>query len=107
MKKLIILTALMLFVVATSAFAAGPPPSPQHQYDNSSAFILGSVTFGSAALAANSVGAFHLIAGEKATLDTKSSFTSIETPSTEIIKVSGSTEQTTSGFVDFTGTINP
>jgi len=99
MKKVMVLTALMLFVAATSAFAAST-------YTENSKFILGSVTIGSGLLAASSVGPFHLIAAEGTTKDTTHSFTSIETPSTDIIKVSGSESQSTFGFIDFTGTIH-
>ena len=104
MKKVMVLTAIMLFVAATSAFAF--TLNPQHQYDNTSSFIVGSVTIGSGLLAANSSGPFTLTSGEKVKLDTQSSFTSVSNNGTQVLKVSDSTQQSTTGFVSFSGCIN-
>lgn len=104
MKKLMILTAIMLFVAATSVFVFAA--SPQHQYDKNSSFILGSVTFGSAALASNAEGTFTLKAGEKTSLDTSKSFTTGSGGNFSFVTVTDSTAQSTSGFVSFTGCIN-
>ncbi len=104
MKKLMILTAIMLFV-ATPAFAFHTL-SPQAQYDKTANAIVSSVDVGSGLLAANSVGPMSLTAGLKTTDDTTFKYTSTVTANSTTTSISTSSDQSTSGFVSFNGTIN-
>ncbi len=104
MKKLMILTAILLFV-ATPAFAFHTD-SPQAQYNKTANAIVLSVDVGSGLLASSSVGPMSLNAGLKTTDDTTFKYTSTVTANSTTTSISTSSDQSTSGFVSFNGTIN-